>query len=688
MKKIKLFSVVKNNRFFSSLRYRLIFSYIVPIACILILGTISFIQAETAIRTNYEESLGQALNMTGEYLMFGLNSAEESAIQLINDNNIIRYFSNYYKNDTTGAVKALSDIKSSFTNKVMTDKFIGNIYALSGTVQSISTSKITDNEIYKNFLSTDIGKYVYGNKRETLWIGKDEYLDSKLGSANGGYALRLIRHFNDVEGVLVIDIKLDTVRDVLSDLKLAEGSLVGFVTADKKELTINNGIISNENIFTDTDFFKEVLASDSTGGSEYVSFQNSKYLFMYSKIGDSNSVLCSLIPRKAITSQADSIKLITLIIVIITSIISITTGFFISKGIDGTIKMIISKLKDAAKGDLTVSFRSEGIKEFENLINEIQNTFANMKVLIGHVKVLSSYVSASALNIDQTSELFVKSSTDISASMDEIESGITQQANDAEKCLLHMDDLSNKIILVSQYAKEIGNITDKTHKSIEEGTKTTDRLNLQSKSTIEISTDIINKIENLAAESGSIRKIINTINEIAEQTNLLSLNASIEAARAGDAGRGFAIVAEEIRNLAEKSKESVSEIKKIIDKIQDDTEMTVNTAKKVEEVILQQDDVVQNTIASFNDINKNVISLVSYLKEIEKSMDNMNEARTSTMAAIESISAVMEEIAASANTVNNASTEQLNAAKTMNEMAGKLKTHAKQLLDETEVFKV
>jgi len=620
----------------------------VPIACILILGTISFIQAETAIRTNYEESLGQALNMTGEYLMFGLNSAEESAIQLINDNNIIRYFSNYYKNDTTGAVKALSDIKSSFTNKVMTDKFIGNIYALSGTVQSISTSKITDNEIYKNFLSTDIGKYVYGNKRETLWIGKDEYLDSKLGSANGGYALRLIRHFNDVEGVLVIDIKLDTVRDVLSDLKLAEGSLVGFVTADKKELTINNGIISNENIFTDTDFFKEVLASDSTGGSEYVSFQNSKYLFMYSKIGDSNSVLCSLIPRKAITSQADSIKLITLIIVIITSIISITTGFFISKGIDGTIKMIISKLKDAAKGDLTVSFRSEGIKEFENLINEIQNTFANMKVLIGHVKVLSSYVSASALNIDQTSELFVKSSTDISASMDEIESGITQQANDAEKCLLHMDDLSNKIILVSQYAKEIGNITDKTHKSIEEGTKTTDRLNLQSKSTIEISTDIINKIENLAAESGSIRKIINTINEIAEQTNLLSLNASIEAARAGDAGRGFAIVAGEIRNLAEKSKESVSEIKKIIDKIQDDTEMTVNTAKKVEEVILQQDDVVQNTIASFNDINKNVISLVSYLKEIEKSMDNMNEARTSTMAAIESISAVMEEIAASA----------------------------------------
>ncbi|HPU63137.1 MAG TPA: methyl-accepting chemotaxis protein, partial [Mobilitalea sp.] len=282
-----------------------------------------------------------------------------------------------------------------------------------------------------------------------------------------------------------------------------------------------------------------------------------------------------------------------------------------------------------------------------------------MKVLIGQVKVLSSYVSESALNIDQTSELFVKSSTDISASMDEIESGITQQANDAEKCLLHMDDLSNKIILVSQYAKEIGNIADKTHKSIEEGTKTTDRLNLQSKSTIEISTDVINKIENLAAESGAIRKIINTINEIAEQTNLLSLNASIEAARAGDAGRGFAVVADEIRNLAEKSKESVSEIKKIIDKIQDDTEITVNTAKRVEEVILQQDDVVKNTIASFEEINKNVISLVSYLKEIEKSMDNMNEARTSTMGAIESISAVMEEIAASANTVNNASSEQL-----------------------------
>lgn len=686
---IKEFSKnIQKGKIFSTLRSKLILSFLVPIICIVILGTVSFNQAGTAIRDNYEKSLGQALNMTGEYLSLGLSAAEDTAIQYINDSNILRYFSNYYNNDTTEVVKGISDINSSFISKAMTDKFIGNIYALSDNVQSISTSKIDENQIYDEFLLTDWGKYVSENKRKTLWLGKDEYLDKKLGTSSNSYALRLIRHFNDVDGILVIDIKTDEIKKTLNNLEFGEGSILAFISSDKKELISDKSIISDELIFVNQDFYQEAFSSDQINGSKYVNYNDKPYLFMYYKIGDSNAMLCSLIPKNIITSQANGIKHVTGVIVIFASIIAVSSGLFISHGIDSTLKKIISKLKDAAKGDLTVSFQTKGAKEFKNLTEEIQNTFANMKNLIGHVKALSSSVSASSLNVDQTSELFLKSSTDISASMIEIENGIMQQAKDAEESLLQMDNLSNKIIKVSNNTKEISFITDTTKKSVVEGTKTTDRLNQQSKSTIEITIDIINKIENLASDSGSIGKIIDTINEIADQTNLLSLNASIEAARAGDAGRGFAVVADEIRKLAEKSKASVYEIKKIIDKIQNNTESTVQTAKQVEKVMMLQDEAVKNTLDSFEEINNNVSDLVIYLKEIADNVDNMDGARSSTLGAIESISAVMEEIAASTNTVNQTATVQLNAAQNMNEFAGNLRKHADELLKEVEKFRV
>ena len=84
----------------NTLRFRLVISFLVPIIFIVILGIVSYIQAESAIQSNYEEASGQALNMTSDYLSFGLGAVQESAVQIINDNNILRYFSNFYKNDT------------------------------------------------------------------------------------------------------------------------------------------------------------------------------------------------------------------------------------------------------------------------------------------------------------------------------------------------------------------------------------------------------------------------------------------------------------------------------------------------------------------------------------------------------------------------------------------------------------
>jgi methyl-accepting chemotaxis protein len=518
-----------------------------------------------------------------------------------------------------------------------------------------------------------------------MWIGKNEYLDSKLGTSDNRYSLRYVRNFTSAEALMVIDISKDTVDKILENLKIDQTGFVGVVTEDGREITLNN---SEEKLFYGEAFYQAAVTAKEETGAEYVDYCGQDYLFMYSKIGNTGIVICSLIPEKTITSQADNIKWITYAIVTIACIIAGLTCFGISIGIDKAIKEIIIGLKKAAKGDLTICFHSRSKDEFQILINEIQNTFLNMKSLIMQVKELSGEVSNSSVDVERTSGMLFKSTENITSAILEIEQGISQQANESEQCLTQMDQLSQRIALVSNNTKEIAEITDRTIHNTKEGAVVTEHLNQQTKTTIEITTDIINKIEKLEEKSRSINSIVNVINEIAEQTNLLSLNASIEAARAGSYGKGFSVVAGEIKKLAEQSQKSVNDIKKIINSIQDDTKNAVQITLEAEKVLKLQDGAVKNTMESFHNISDSVEDLMTYLNHIADNVGNMEDARISTMEAIENISAVMEEIAASTNTVNQSSNLQLSSVETLNKSAGNLNENSKHLVDAVYKFQI
>ena len=178
------------------------------------------------------------------------------------------------------------------------------------------------------------------------------------------------------------------------------------------------------------------------------------------------------------------------------------------------------------------------------------------------------------------------------------------------------------------------------------------------------------------------------INEIANQTNLLSLNASIEAARAGEHGKGFAVVASEIRMLADQSKTSGNDIKKIIGSIYEDTTTAVETARKAEKVLQLQENAVKNTTVSYDNINDSVEKLIVFLKYITDNVTNIEEARVSTLGAIENISAVLEEIAASSNNVNQTAANQVASVESLNKSALNLNKNSDNLVNEVQKFTV
>lgn len=688
----------KKVKFFSTLRFKLIASFFIPIAFIIMLGIVSYGKASSGIESKYKMATADSIRMSSELMRFGLENTVANSSQYLSETSLSNYLLN--NGDMMELSKIRTTISNSLSAKKVTDKFIKDIFIISGTALPIYTNGIkVQADFMKGFTETEIGKYLNDHRMEYVWDGQDDFMDERLGSDPEDYSLRLVRYFGTKDAILIIEIKADTIKNILADLSIDKSGFLGVITPDGREILDNSkkedkkGAKEEDGaeiqpVFTDKPFYQNAVDSKAASGNKFVDYKGSQYLFLYSKIGDTGLMLCSLVPKATINSQANNIKHFTVVLVIIACFVAIITAALLSMGIDRTIRGINSKLRQAAKGDLTVKFVSKRRDEFHILTEEIQTTFNNVKSLIKQVMQLSSEVLGSSSSVSETSRLFFASSEDITNAMNEIEQGVNQQAKDAEECLSQMDKLSKRIELVSENTREIGQVADNTKKRVVEGTVISDELNQQTSSTIEITTAIINDIGKLAEKSSSINKIINVINEIASQTNLLSLNASIEAARAGEHGQGFAVVASEIRNLAEQSQSSVNDIKKIINSIQEDTATVVKTARKAENVLKLQESAVKNTTNSYQEINDSVEKLVIFLKYITENVNNIDEARVSTLAAIENISAVLEEIAASSNNVSQTSGDQLKSVEALNKSADKLDANANNLVLEVKKFQV
>jgi len=689
---------LKLGKLFQMIRVKLIISYMVPVAFIILLGIVSFSKASEGITTNYEKSSSQALSMAGDYLAFGLESVQALGKQYMNEGNIIKFVSGYYSDDLIEERTVKLEITNNLAAKKITDKFTNDVYIVSEGQKNISTLSKLNEGIYNDIMNSDVGKDLESNRIRDFWYGNNTFLDEELTVEQDEYALRLVRMITGTHALVIIDVNLEAVQNVLNNLEFDETGYLRFITADGREIAplkdsdedeeVQETVQDTAPIFLNEAFYKEVVEGEDLKGYKEVNYNNQSYLFMYSKVGETGAILCGLVPKATIFKQVDSIKYITILIVLIAIVVAFATAAFFSSSIDKVIKNIISGLRVAAQGDLSVDFNIKRNDEFMILIEEIQLTFSNMKKLIQQVKDLSGEVTSSSEDVTGTTQRFFESAEGISVAMNEIESGINQQATDAEECLSQMDILSKRIVLVGENVKEMSSIADNTKENVVQGTVITGELNTQTVETVKIAKEVITEIQNLEKKSISIVMIVDAINEIVNQTNLLSLNASIEAARAGEAGKGFAVVASEIRKLGDQSKESVNTIKTIIEDIQKDTQNAVVIARQVESVMNKQEDVVRNTTESYKTINSSVEELVVYLKHISGNVDNIEEARESTLGAIESISAVMQEIAASSNSINQSADEQLVSVELLNKSAENLSYNASILDDAVKQFKI
>jgi methyl-accepting chemotaxis protein len=193
-------------------------------------------------------------------------------------------------------------------------------------------------------------------------------------------------------------------------------------------------------------------------------------------------------------------------------------------------------------------------------------------------------------------------------------------------------------------------------------------------------------IYSLNEKTDEIGHIIEVIQGVTKQTNLLALNAAIEAARAGEQGKGFAVVADEVRQLAEQSQASTGQIQSIINVVQSTTQMAVERVKFARETISEQNKAVENTTLIFQQILDIVGVIAKELQEISAATIQVKGESESVLQNIESISAVSEEAAASTEEVTASTEEQTSAIQFVVDEIEKLNKLAEELQAATKFF--
>ncbi len=346
-------------------------------------------------------------------------------------------------------------------------------------------------------------------------------------------------------------------------------------------------------------------------------------------------------------------------------------------------------MRRCADGDLTARIETDTESEaMADIATEFNEMVADLERTVAGAARFADEVASASAATRETADEVESTGQEVSASIDQISTAAVRQNDHLRSVAVEADEMSATIEEVAASADQVA---ETSRAAARLGTDGRDAAGdaVDELHDIERQTEkTAAAVESLDRRMNEIGDIVDVIGKIADQTNILALNASIEAARAGESGDGFAVVANEVKSLAEETKQSAKEIESLIGDVQERTAASTTEMTEISGRVDSGVESVETTHDRLTAIVKQVEEADNGVQEITDAMDSQATSMQEVATTVDELAGISEETTAEARTVASAAEQQTSALGTVSERVDQLAeraTHLRQSLDGFEV---
>ncbi|MEC0352398.1 methyl-accepting chemotaxis protein TlpA [Bacillus subtilis] len=500
-----------------------------------------------------------------------------------------------------------------------------------------------------NALERDWYKEAMANKGKTIVTEPYESISS------GKMVVTIARQTVDGSGVVAIDMKIDDLVTTAKGINIGKEGYA-FILSQNKKVIAYSGEKAGTELKGD---WVDKLYKDKSGDFEYT-YKGKKKKMAFATSETTGWKISGTMYANEIHDAASRVLIMASIVLAIAIAAGMTAIYFVIRSITKPLRRIVASAEKISEGDLTETIEINSKDELGVLSESFNHMAHSLRSLIHGIKDSVEHVASSSEELTASADQTSRATEHITMAIEQFSNGSESQSEKIETTTEQINEMNDGL---AELARQMNTI-DHSVKAAEQ------------------------VVKGLEIKSKDITNILRVINGIADQTNLLALNAAIEAARAGEYGRGFSVVAEEVRKLAVQSADSAKEIESLISEIVKEIHTSLNVLQSVNKEVEIGLVMTDETKQSFKHISQMTNQIASELQNMNATVEELSAGAQEISAASNDITAISKESSDGIQDIAASAEEQLASMEEISSSALTLERMSEELRDLTKQFKV